>query len=99
MGELEAERGRVKQTLQRYGETLAATHDLDALVGAVLDTAVQATRARGGRLLLYDPEKRRGHRARPDRHGDGVAHRPADRGVGGRWGWRARRWRDGAARG
>src|SRR4029079_11303673 len=42
---------------QRYGETLAATHDLNALVGAVLDTAVQATRARGGRLLLYDPER------------------------------------------
>jgi diguanylate cyclase (GGDEF)-like protein len=57
MGELEAERGRFKETLQRYGETLAATHDLDALVGAVLDTAVQATRARGGRLLLYDAER------------------------------------------
>jgi diguanylate cyclase (GGDEF)-like protein len=55
--ELEAERGRVKQTLRRYGDTLAATHDLDALVGAVLDTAVQATRAGGGRLLLYDPDK------------------------------------------
>jgi diguanylate cyclase (GGDEF)-like protein len=54
--ELEAERGRVKETLHRYGETLAATHDLDALVNAVLDTAVQATRARGGRLLLYDSE-------------------------------------------
>jgi diguanylate cyclase (GGDEF)-like protein len=57
MGELEAERGRFKETLQRYGETLAATHDLNALVGAVLDTAVQATRARGGRLLLYDAER------------------------------------------
>ncbi len=57
MGELEAERGRFKETLQRYGETLAATHDLKALVEAVLDTAVQATRARGGRLLLYDAER------------------------------------------
>jgi diguanylate cyclase (GGDEF)-like protein len=57
MGELEAERGRFKETLQRYGETLAATHDLNALVNAVLDTAVQATRARGGRLLLYDAER------------------------------------------
>ena len=57
VGELEAERGRFKETLQRYGETLAATHDLNALVGAVLDTAVQATRARGGRLLLYDAER------------------------------------------
>jgi diguanylate cyclase (GGDEF)-like protein len=54
--ELEAERARVKETLRRYGETLAATHDLDALVNAVLDTAVQATRGRGGRLLLYDSE-------------------------------------------
>ena len=53
-------RGRarpVQGDAQRYGETLAATHDLNALVGAVLDTAVQATRARGGRLLLYDPER------------------------------------------
>jgi diguanylate cyclase (GGDEF)-like protein len=57
MGELEAERGRFKETLQRYGETLAATHDLKALVEAVLDTAVQATRARGGRLMLYDAER------------------------------------------
>jgi diguanylate cyclase (GGDEF)-like protein len=54
--ELESERARVKETLRRYGETLAATHDLDALVGAVLDKPVQATRARGGRLLLYDGE-------------------------------------------
>jgi two-component system, cell cycle response regulator len=57
VGELEAERGRFKETLQRYGDTLAATHDLNALVGAVLDTAVQATRSRGGRLMLYDPER------------------------------------------
>ncbi|MGZ4431221.1 MAG: GAF domain-containing protein, partial [Gaiellales bacterium] len=57
MDELEAERGRLKLTLARYGETLAATHDLRALLGAVLDTAVQATRARGGRLMLYDGER------------------------------------------
>jgi diguanylate cyclase (GGDEF)-like protein len=54
MTELESERARLKETLARYGETLAATHDLRALVGAVLETAVRATRARGGRLLLYD---------------------------------------------
>jgi diguanylate cyclase (GGDEF)-like protein len=52
--ELEGERARLKTTLARYGETLAATHDQRALLEAVLDTAVQATRARGGRLLLYD---------------------------------------------
>ena len=57
MSELESERARLKTTLARYGETLAATHDLRALLGAVLDTAVQATKARGGRLLLYDVER------------------------------------------
>jgi diguanylate cyclase (GGDEF)-like protein len=57
MSELESERERLKRTLARYGETLAATHDMRALLGAVLDTAVQATRARGGRLMLYDPDR------------------------------------------
>jgi diguanylate cyclase (GGDEF)-like protein len=57
MMELEGERARLKTTLARYGETLAATHDLRALMGAVLETAVQATKARGGRLLLYDAER------------------------------------------
>ncbi len=54
--ELRTERDRVKETLKRYGETLAVTHDLDALVGAVLDTAVQATSAQGGRIMLYDAD-------------------------------------------
>ena len=57
MTELAGERQRLKETLARYGETLAATHDQQALIGAVLDTAVQATRSRGGRLLLYDPDR------------------------------------------
>ncbi len=57
MGELEAERGRLKETLQRYGETLAATHDEKALLQAVLETAVRATGARGGRLLEYSSER------------------------------------------
>ena len=55
--DLETERGRLKTTLARYGETLAATHDLRALLGAVLETALQVTRARGGRLLLYNPQR------------------------------------------
>ena len=57
VAELESERARLKTTLARYGETLAATHDLRALLGAVLDTAVAATHARGGRLLMYDHER------------------------------------------
>ena len=57
MSELETERARLTTTLARYGETLAATHDLRALLGAVLETALQVTRARGGRLLLYNPQR------------------------------------------
>jgi diguanylate cyclase (GGDEF)-like protein len=56
MTQLEDERARLRQALTRYGETLVATHDMRGLLGAVLDTAVQATRARGGRLLLCDGE-------------------------------------------
>jgi diguanylate cyclase (GGDEF)-like protein len=56
MRELEVERARLKQTLSRYGETLASTHDLRALLGSVLDASMQATRAGGGRLLLSPPE-------------------------------------------
>ena len=57
MSELRGERARLKQTLTRYGDTLAATHNQRALLEAVLETAVQATRAHGGRLLLYDPAR------------------------------------------
>jgi diguanylate cyclase (GGDEF)-like protein len=57
MTELENERARLKSTLTRYGETLAATHDMRALLSAVLETAMQATNARGGRLLLYAPDR------------------------------------------
>ena len=56
MTELEGERARLKTTVARYGETLAATHDLRVLLGGVLELAVQATKARGGRLLLYDTQ-------------------------------------------
>jgi diguanylate cyclase (GGDEF)-like protein len=57
--ELELERSRLRRTLSGYGETLAATHDMDALLSALLGTALQATRARGGRVLLHDPERGR----------------------------------------
>jgi diguanylate cyclase (GGDEF)-like protein len=56
MTELEGERARLKTTVARYGETLAATHDLRVLLSGVLELAVQATKARGGRLLLYDTQ-------------------------------------------
>jgi diguanylate cyclase (GGDEF)-like protein len=59
LDELEEERSRLRRTLSGYGETLAATHDMEALLQALLGTALQATRARGGRVLLHDGERGR----------------------------------------
>src|SRR4051794_2880051 len=61
MTELEGERARLKTTVARYGETLAATHDLRVLLGGVLELAVQATKARGGRPFLYGTQNSGAH--------------------------------------
>ena len=91
MTELAGERQRLKETLHRYGETLAATHDQQALIGAVLDTAVQATRGRGAAACCCTtPTAAR----RPSRRGSAP---PAGRAPTCRWScppgaaWRARR--------
>jgi diguanylate cyclase (GGDEF)-like protein len=46
--ELEAERGRLRDTTARFGEALAATHDVDQLLRAIVETVVEATSATGG---------------------------------------------------
>ena len=46
--ELEAERGRLRDTTARFGEALAATHDVDQLLRAIVETVVEATGATGG---------------------------------------------------
>ena len=46
--ELEAERGRLRDTTARFGEALAATHDVDQLLRAIVETVVEATGASGG---------------------------------------------------
>jgi diguanylate cyclase (GGDEF)-like protein len=48
MAELEAERGRLRDTTVRFGEALAATHDVDQLLRAIVETVVEATGATGG---------------------------------------------------
>ncbi len=55
----------------------------------------------GGRraAVAVRPREGLGHRARPHRHGAGVAHRPADRGVGGDGAGRPGAGRDGAPAG
>jgi two-component system, cell cycle response regulator len=50
MHELDDERRRLRDVTVRFGEALGATHDVDELLHAVVDTAVEATRARGGAL-------------------------------------------------
>ena len=48
LAELEAERGRLRDTTTRFGEALAATHDVDQLLRAIVETVVEATGATGG---------------------------------------------------
>ena len=54
LAELEAERGHVREALARLGEALAATHDARELLRIVGATAVEATSARGSRIVSAD---------------------------------------------
>jgi diguanylate cyclase (GGDEF)-like protein len=49
--ELGAERARVRETTVRFGEALAATHDVDQLLRVIVETAVEATGATGGLVV------------------------------------------------
>ncbi len=51
LGELETERVRVQEAVARFGEALAATHDVRQLVRVVVESAVEATGATGGVVL------------------------------------------------
>ena len=54
LAELEAERGRVRESLARFSEALAATHDAKQLLRVVAAAAVEATGARGSRIESAD---------------------------------------------
>lgn len=54
LAELEAERGRVRESLARFSEALAATHDAKQLLRIVAAAAVEATGARGSRIESAD---------------------------------------------
>ena len=54
LDELEAERGRLRDAITRFGEALAATHDVRQLLRVIVEAAVEATGARGARLLAED---------------------------------------------
>ena len=56
ISELETERQRVQEATDRFGSALGSTHDVTALLGIVLGSAMQLARASGGRLLVTDEE-------------------------------------------
>ena len=49
--ELEEERRRVRETTLRFGEALAATHDVDELLRVIVESAVESTGASLGQLV------------------------------------------------
>lgn len=54
LADLEQERRRLREVTVRFGEALAAAHDADQLLRAIVEAAVEATRATGG--ILAGPE-------------------------------------------
>ena len=46
--ELDAERARMRESTVRFGDALAATHDVDQLLRVIVQTVVEATGATGG---------------------------------------------------
>ena len=54
LAELESERGRLRDAITRFGEALAATHDMRQLLRVIVEATVEATGARGARLHAAD---------------------------------------------
>ena len=50
LAELDEERGRLRDAVTRFGEALAATHDVEQLLRVIVETAIEATGAAGARL-------------------------------------------------
>lgn len=51
LDELEAERGRLRDVISRFGEALGATHDGEQLMRLIVEAAMEATSATGGVLV------------------------------------------------
>jgi diguanylate cyclase (GGDEF)-like protein len=54
LAELEAERGRLREAITRFGEALASAHDINQLLRVIVEAAVEATDGNGARLLVDD---------------------------------------------
>jgi len=58
VGELKDSRDELRRSLERLGMTLRSTHDLEAMLGVILDTAAVTLRATAGALYLLHPGDR-----------------------------------------
>jgi diguanylate cyclase (GGDEF)-like protein len=54
LAELQSERGRLRDAISRFGEALAATHDVGSLLRVIVEAAVESTGAHGARLVADD---------------------------------------------
>jgi diguanylate cyclase (GGDEF)-like protein len=54
LADLDEERARLRLAITRFGEALAATHDVDQLLRVIVEAAVEATGAAGARLVTDD---------------------------------------------
>jgi diguanylate cyclase (GGDEF)-like protein len=54
LDELESERARLRDAISRFGEALAATHDVNSLLRVIVEAAVESTGAIGARLAADD---------------------------------------------
>src|SRR5207247_314586 len=78
--ELEAERERVRDAFSRFGDALAATHDVDQLLRMIVDVGVEATGASAGVLVASNGDVFRIGEAAP---GDAVLELPLSAGRSG----------------
>lgn len=70
LDELQAERGRLRDVISRFGEALGATHDPDQLRRLIVEAAIEATSAFGG--VLVGPSGELVKAGSPDRGGDRI---------------------------
>jgi diguanylate cyclase (GGDEF)-like protein len=59
MTALEQSRGDLRESLERIGDTLSSTHDLDGLLQVVLETAVVTLQSQAGVVLYGAPDQLR----------------------------------------
>jgi diguanylate cyclase (GGDEF)-like protein len=78
--ELAEERMRVQDAIARFGDALAATHDPYALLPVIVESAVEATGAAGGRLVVDGRELARA--GDPDAAGGPELEIPLESGGG-----------------